>query len=111
IVGVSVPRIDIPPKVTGEFTFMQDVRVSDMWHGRVVRPTGVHSKLIGIGSFDPPVPGARVVTQGDFVGVIAQNEWDAVQAQSALQVAWLDWNGLPDMQDIQSVIRSTPPAE
>ena len=42
-----------------------------MLHGRVVRPTGIRSKLIGIGSFDPPVDGAQVVTKGDFVGVVA----------------------------------------
>ncbi|HLZ28438.1 MAG TPA: molybdopterin cofactor-binding domain-containing protein [Chloroflexota bacterium] len=107
IVGTSVPRIDIPPKVTGEFTYMQDVKVPGMLHGRVVRPTGIRSKLIGIGSFDPPVTGAQVVTKGDFVGVVAPNEWDAIRAQSALQVAWSDWNGLPDMSDMWSFIRGT----
>src|SRR5207248_8793917 len=88
MVGTSVPRVDIAPKVTGQFTYMQDVRVPGMIHGRVVRPTGIHSKIVGIGSFDPDVPGARVVTQGDFVGVLADNEWDAIRAQRALQVAW-----------------------
>src|SRR5579864_2320116 len=111
IVGTSTPRIDIPPKVTGQFTYMQDVKVPGMWHGRVVRPTGINSKLIGIGCFDPPVPGAQVVTQGDFVGVLAENEWDAIKAQSALQVAWSDWNGLPSMDQMEQVIRDTPPTE
>ena len=111
IVGLSQPRIDIPPKVTGEFTYLQDVKVPGMWHGRVVRPTGINSKLIGIGSFDPPVPGAQVVSQGDFVGVIAENEWDAIKAQTALQVAWSEWNDLPSMDDMEAVIRSTPAAE
>ncbi|HEY1297433.1 MAG TPA: molybdopterin cofactor-binding domain-containing protein [Chloroflexota bacterium] len=110
-VGTSVPRLDIPGKVTGQFTYMQDVTVPGMLHGRVVRPTGVHSRLVGIGGFSPDVPGAKVLTQGDFVGVVAENEWDAINAQTALQVAWSDWNGLPDMSDIESVIRSTPPAE
>ncbi|MBO0884996.1 MAG: molybdopterin-dependent oxidoreductase, partial [Mycobacterium sp.] len=111
LVGTSTPRIDIPPKVTGQFTYMQDVRVPGMLHGRVVRPSGVHSKLISIGDFSPPVPGAQVVTQGDFVGVVAENEWDAINAQTALQVSWSDWSGLPDMSDIESAIRATPPAE
>jgi CO/xanthine dehydrogenase Mo-binding subunit len=111
IVGKPMPRVDIPPKVTGEFTFMQDVRVPNMLHGRVIRPAGVHSKLIGIGGFSPPVPGAQVVTQGDFVGVVAEREWDAINAANALQVAWSDWNGLPNMEDVESAIRSTPPAE
>ena len=38
IVGTSVPRIDIPPKVTGQFTYMQDVKVpaccTGAWFGR-----------------------------------------------------------------------------
>jgi len=107
IVGTSVPRVDIPLKVTGQFTYMQDVRVPGMLHGRVVRPTGIRSKLIGIGSFEPPVPGAQVLTKGDFVGVVAEQEWDAIRAQTALQVAWSEWNGLPDMSDVWSVIRGT----
>jgi len=111
IVGTSAPRLDIPAKVTGEFTYMQDVRVPGMLHGRVVRPKGIHSTLIGIGGFSPVVSGAQVVTQGDFVGVVAENEWDAINAQTALQVAWSDWNGLPNMEDLESAIRSTAPAE
>ncbi|HEY4024866.1 MAG TPA: molybdopterin cofactor-binding domain-containing protein [Candidatus Dormibacteraeota bacterium] len=38
VVGTSVPREDIPAKVTGRFTYVQDVRVPGMAHGRVVRP-------------------------------------------------------------------------
>ena len=37
IVGTSVPRIDIPDKVTGKFTYMHDFSVPGMLHGRVVR--------------------------------------------------------------------------
>jgi CO/xanthine dehydrogenase Mo-binding subunit len=111
IVGTPAPRLDIPAKVSGQFTYMQDVRVPGMLHGRVIRPAGIHSKLIGIGSFSPPVPGAQVVTQGDFVGVVAENEWDAINAQTALQVAWSDWSGLPNMEDLESAIRSMPPTE
>src|SRR5699024_6866668 len=38
VVGKSVPRKDIPGKTTGEFTYLQDVHVEGMLHGRVVRP-------------------------------------------------------------------------
>ena len=44
IVGRSVPRVDIPPKVTGEHFYIQDVRVPGMLHGRVIRPTGLGSQ-------------------------------------------------------------------
>ncbi|MBV8714881.1 MAG: xanthine dehydrogenase family protein molybdopterin-binding subunit [Chloroflexi bacterium] len=107
IVGTSVPRVDIPLKMTGQFTFMQDVKVPGMLHGRVVRPAGIHSNLLGLNGFDPPVPGARVVQSGDFVGVVAENEWDAIQAAQNLQAVWSDWEGLPDMNEMQSFMRGT----
>ena len=34
----AVPRVDIPAKATGAFTYVHDVRVPGMLHGRVVRP-------------------------------------------------------------------------
>jgi nicotinate dehydrogenase subunit B len=111
VVGTDVPRVDIAPKITGQFTFMHDVRVPGMLHGRVVRPQGIHSKLVSIEGFDPPVPGARVVSQGDFVGVVAENEWDAIVGAQNLKVTWSDWEGLPDMDDISSFIRGTKSAD
>src|ERR1700733_4107988 len=38
VVGRSQPRLDIPDKVTGRFTYMHDFRLEGMVHGRVVRP-------------------------------------------------------------------------
>ena len=38
IVGQSIPRLDIPGKVTGKATYVQDLRLPGMVHGRVVRP-------------------------------------------------------------------------
>src|SRR5438445_7894852 len=38
IVGQSVPRVDLPAKAMGELTFVHDIRVPGMLHGRVVRP-------------------------------------------------------------------------
>ncbi len=44
IVGTSVPRFDLPPKLTGEFIFAHEVRMPGMLHGRVVRPAVINSK-------------------------------------------------------------------
>ena len=38
VIGKSIPRVDIPAKVTGEFTYVHDVRVPGMLHARVIRP-------------------------------------------------------------------------
>ena len=89
IVGTSVPRIDLPPKFTGEFTYTQDVRVPGMLHGRVVRPPTVVSKPDSVDeSSISHIRGAKVVREGSFVGVVAPAEWAAIQAARALKVSW-----------------------
>lgn len=108
IVGRSVPRVDIPPKVTGEHFYVQDVRVPGMLHGRVIRPTGLGSKLLSVGQ---PSHGARVVRRANFLGVVAEREWDAIKAARDLEVTWSDWAGLPTMDEVYSYIRETPSLE
>ena len=90
IVGKSVPRRDLPPKFTGEFTYAQDMRVPGMLHGRVVRPATVNSKPASIDETSiSHIPGVvKVVQEGSFVGVVAQTEWAAIQAARALKVTW-----------------------
>lgn len=90
IIGTSVPRLDLPPKFTGEFIFAQDVRVPGMLHGRVVRPATVISKPSSVDeSSISHIPGiVKVVQEGSFVGVVAQTEWAAIQAAKALKVTW-----------------------
>jgi len=90
IVGTSVPRVDLPPKFTGEFTYSQDVRVPGMLHGRVVRPPTVVSKPLNIDeSSVRNIAGfVKVVQEGSFVGVVAETEWGAIRAARALKVTW-----------------------
>jgi CO/xanthine dehydrogenase Mo-binding subunit len=67
-----------------------DVRVPGMLHGRVVRPPVVSSKPSSVDeSSISQIPGVvKVVQEGNFVGVVAQTEWAAIQAAKALKVAW-----------------------
>jgi nicotinate dehydrogenase subunit B len=94
IVGTSVPRIDIPDKARGAYVYMQHVRLPGMLHGRVVRPRGQGSYAAGArvmtvdGASIRDIPGARVIRRGDFVGVVAPKEWDAVRAARQLRVTW-----------------------
>jgi nicotinate dehydrogenase subunit B len=44
IVSQPVPRVDLPAKFTGTFTYVSDVVVPNMLHGRVVRVNGATSK-------------------------------------------------------------------
>src|SRR4029077_12063230 len=90
IVGTSVRRTDLPGKLTGEYTYIHDVRVPGMLHGRVVRPPVVNSKPASIDeSSIAHISGlVKVVQQENFVGVVADTEWAAIQAARALKVNW-----------------------
>jgi CO/xanthine dehydrogenase Mo-binding subunit len=104
IVGTPVPRIDIPGKITGGWVYVQDVHVPGMLHGRVIRPPGLGSQLISVGT---PPAGVQVVRLNNFLGVVAEREWDAIQAQKTLKVRWSDWEGLPAEGNLYSYILGT----
>ena len=118
IVGQSVPRVDLPAKATGELTYVHDVRVPGMLHGRVVRPpyAGVDAgpfvgtSLISVDdSSVRNVPGlVAVVRIGDFVGVVAEREENAIKAASQLKVNWKPTPTLPDLGDIDTALRANP---
>jgi nicotinate dehydrogenase subunit B len=109
IVGQPVARLDIPSKVTGQAMYVQDVRLPGMLHGRVVRPSGIGSMLIDVDrSSVSDIPGlVDVVVRGNFVGVVAEREEQAIRAAEQLKVTWSDWAGLPSMSDIYETARNT----
>jgi len=112
LVGKRVPRIDVPPKVTGRYTYVHHVRLPGMLHGRVVLPPGQRSYGAGapVLSVDETsiahIPGARVLRRGDFVGVVAPAEWDAVRAAEQLKVTWADPPPLPGDADLPAHMRA-----
>jgi nicotinate dehydrogenase subunit B len=118
IVGQSVPRVDLPAKATGELVYVHDMRVPDMLHGRVVRPpyAGVDAgdfvgaSLIAVDeSSVRDIPGlVAVVRIGDFVGVIAEREENAVKAAAQLKIRWKPTPILRDLKDIETALRANP---
>ena len=112
LVGTRVPRVDIPDKAGGKYVYMQHVRVPDMLHGRIVRPRGQRAYGAGAkpSSVDESsiagIPTARVVRKGDFVGVVAKEEWDAVKAAQALKVTWQESLALPGNADLFERMRA-----
>jgi CO/xanthine dehydrogenase Mo-binding subunit len=89
-VGRTVPRFDLPPKVTGEAVYIHDVRIPGMLHGRVIRPPTISTAPVNIDEDSvKSIPGfVKVVQQGSFVGVVAKTEWAAIKAAEALKVTW-----------------------
>src|SRR5689334_14095493 len=118
IVGQSVPRVDLPAKATGELVYVHDMRVPGMLHGRVVRPpyAGVDvgdfigNSLIAVDeSSVRDIPGVvAVVRIGDFVGVVAEREENAIRAAAQLEVSWKPTPALTDLSDVETALRANP---
>lgn len=118
LVGSSRPRVDIPEKATGRWTYVHDVRVRGMLHGRVVRPPyagfdhGDHvgNSLISIDEASVAhIQGlVGVVAIGDFVGVVATREEIAIEAAKSLKVVWRTPPVWPDLNAPEQALRANP---
>ncbi|GGX74919.1 molybdopterin-dependent oxidoreductase [Massilia dura] len=112
VIGKAVPRVDIPAKVTGGQAYVQDLRLPGMLHARVVRPPRPGAKLAGV-DVDAvrKMKGAHsVVRNGDYLAVIAAEEWHAIQAMYAL-TATAKWEGgatLPGPGTIHDYLQRVP---
>jgi CO/xanthine dehydrogenase Mo-binding subunit len=113
LVGTSPPRRDIPGKVFGDFEYVADMRLPNMMHGRVIRPPVAGATPVSVDEASlAAIRGAKVVRKADFIGVVAESEWDAIQAARALKVTW-SAAPMPFVPhgDIYEHIRTTPAAK
>ena len=113
ILGTSVPRIDLPPKATGQFQYVQHVRVPGMLHGKVVRPPAVGATVITVdqGSVAGLPGNVKVVIKNNFIGVVADTEFSAIQAATALNVKWSQGSTLPDQNTLYTWMQQQPSAD
>jgi CO/xanthine dehydrogenase Mo-binding subunit len=97
-IGSSVPRRDIPAKVTGGPAYVHDMRLPQMLFGRVVRPPSYRAKLASLDEAAArALPGvASIVRNGSFIGVAAEREEQAIAAAQALRAA-AKWSEAPDL--------------
>ncbi|WP_279483610.1 molybdopterin cofactor-binding domain-containing protein [Aureimonas sp. SK2] len=118
IVGTAQPRTDIPAKATGTFAYVHDVRVPGMLHGRVVRPpylgfdSGPHVGASLIHADELSVSGlpgfVALVVVGDFVGVVAEREEQAIEAMRRLKVRWRTPPEIADLGRPEAALRDQP---
>ena len=109
IVGQSIARRDIPDKVTGRFIYMQDFRVPNMLHGRAIHPPSIGANLESVDEDSVKnIPGIiKVVRDGNFLAVVAQNEWAAIKGAQQIKATWSDSKTLPDQAKLWEHVRAT----
>jgi CO/xanthine dehydrogenase Mo-binding subunit len=103
LVGVSVPRIDLPAKVTGAPIFVHDMRPANMLHARVLRQPNRGANLVSLNE-----DAIRRAAQGEisfvrihnFVGIVGNDE-AAVQRAVLAAPNHAKWEGVRDLDPIQ----------
>ena len=113
IVGQSLQRYDIPPKVDGSLKWAVDVKLPGMVHARNVKPPVAGAKLVSIDeSSVRGMPGfVKVVSKGNYVAVVCEREEQAIRAARQLKVNWQKpaTAPFPTSEDLFKYMRSATP--
>ncbi len=110
VLGKPTPSLDRTALMTGQFEFVHNVRVPGMLHGRVVRPpemgaTVAHVDEQSVRNIQGLV---KVVVRKDFVGVVAETQYQATLAARQLVVRWNPGPELPPQKDFFNHIQKLP---
>jgi nicotinate dehydrogenase subunit B len=115
VMGQPIPRVDIPAKVTGGEAYVQDLRLPDMVHARVVRPPSYGAQLTDCDTASvEKLPGVvKVVRDGNFLAVAAKKEFQAVKAMQALSQAakWEETAHLPKQDQLLALLTTQLPSQ
>src|SRR5258706_578281 len=86
VVGLSARRVDLEGKAFGAPSFVHDLRLPGMLHARVVRSRVDGARVLAVD--DSAVSDTRVVRLGNFIGVVAEREEQAIKAATQLKITW-----------------------
>jgi len=107
VVGTDLPRLDLPDKVLGRPRYVADLRPPGLLHGRVLRPPSVAASLRSLPD-GWAAPGAELVRDGSFLGVVGEREDDVDRAVASLASAavWEEHDTLPDEDELSGWLRA-----
>jgi nicotinate dehydrogenase subunit B len=110
VLGKPVPSLDRTALMTGQFEFLQTVRVPGMLHGRVVRPPEMGATVAHVDEQSlRNIPGLKqVVVRKDFIGVVAETQYQAILAARQLIVRWNPGPALPPQKQFFEHLQKQP---
>lgn len=111
VIGIAVPRRDIPAKVRGAPSYVHDLDPPGLLHGRIARPPSYEARLAGVDEAEVrALPGVvAVVRDGSFLGVVAEREEQAIRALTRLKriARWEESTVLPETTDPRFLFKET----
>jgi isoquinoline 1-oxidoreductase beta subunit len=89
-IGKSLPRVDLPGKVTGEAIFSYDARAEGLLYGAAAHRPTIEAKMLSArpGEAESKQGVVKVVIEDGFAGVVAKSRLQAWAARNALEVEW-----------------------
>jgi CO/xanthine dehydrogenase Mo-binding subunit len=110
VLGKPVPSLDRPALMTGQFEFLHAVRVPGMLHGRVVRPPEMGATIAHVDETSVQnISGLKkIVVRKDFIGVVAETQYQAIRAARQLVVQWNPGPELPPQKQFFEHLQKQP---
>ena len=89
IAGTSVPKVNARDFVTGKHQYSSDQIRPEMMFGKVLRPPAYGAEIISADTkAAEAIPGVKVVSDGNFIGVAAPDPPTAERAVKAIKAEW-----------------------
>jgi nicotinate dehydrogenase subunit B len=110
VLGKPVSSLDRSALMTGRFEFIHAVRVPHMLHGLVVRPPGMGATVASVDHESlRNITGLRkIVVRENFVGVVAETQYQASLAARQLVVRWNAGPELPPQKTFFDHLQKQP---
>lgn len=105
IAGTSVTKVNAKDFVTARHKYTSDIKREGMLYGKIVRPATFNATLVSADTkAAEAIPGAKVVRDGNFIGVAAADQQTATKAANAIAVDWKS-PGQPSNAELFDVLR------
>lgn len=131
VIGKSVPRNDLPEKLTGEAKYTSDIKLPGMLHGKILRSPHPHARIISVDAAaaqnlpgvhailtpfdtpdgriapDLPILDRKVRFVGDEVAAVAADDEDL--AEQALDMLNVTYEPLPFVTTAREALETDAP--
>ena len=89
VAGTSALKVNARDFVTGKHQYTSDMKREGMLYGKVVRPSAFNATLVSAETkAAEAIAGVKVVTDGNFIGVVASDQQTATKAAGAIATDW-----------------------
>jgi len=106
VAGTSVPKVDGRDFVTGRHKYSSDMKLPGMLFAKRLRPATFGAKVVSLDTkAAEAMEGAKVVRDGDFIGVVAPDSLQAEHALNAIKVEWSAPGNQPSSASIYDYLR------